>query len=260
MFRAVFVNQRGGVGKTVTTITMARWLADQGKRVLIVDTDSQGSLGYCLNLKAKAFLFHFVARGYSFEDCIVQAHERIDVLCSNRETMQAEASLMGQIGREQTFVHLFKPIESVYDAVLIDVAPSISLLQTCAMVYCENAIIPINMDALSFHGAVATQSLAGSLNDLVNAKVKIAAILPTQVIGGRQMTSTILETLRGWTTRFGLHLLPPIRTDAAVSKMVKQQVFLQDLDPECRAMKDYEAAFADLMAQVEEAHAQTTKA
>lgn len=248
MFKAVVTNQRGGVGKTITTITLARWLADQGKRVLIVDTDSQGSLGYCLKLKTKAFLFHFVARGYSFDECVMPAHERIDVLCSNRETVQAEASLMGQVGREQAFVHLFTPVEHNYDAVLFDVAPSVTLLQTCALVYCGQAVIPVDMDALSFHGAVATHSLAKILNDLVKAKVKIAAVLPTQVTERRQMTNTIMDTLRAWTETVSLPLLPPIHNDVAVSKMVKQQMFLQDFAPDCRALKDYEAAFEELMA------------
>jgi chromosome partitioning protein len=248
VFKAVITNQRGGVGKTITTITLARWLADQGKRVLIVDTDSQGSLGYCLKLKTKAFLFHFVARGYSFEECIVSAHERIDVLCSNRETVQAEASLMGQVGREQAFIHLFGPIESGYDAVLFDVAPSVTLLQTCALVYTGQAVVPVDMDALAFHGAVATHSLAKILNDLVRANVKIAGILPTQVTERRQMTNTIMDSLRAWTDSVSLPLLPSIHNDVAVSKMIKQQMFLQDFAPDCRALKDYEAAFQELMA------------
>lgn len=75
MIRLVVSNQRGGVAKTTTTHTLARYLADKNLRVLIIDTDPQGSVGAVLGLKAHNFLHQFVVHDLRFKDCIVQARE-----------------------------------------------------------------------------------------------------------------------------------------------------------------------------------------
>lgn len=251
MIRVVVSNQRGGVGKTTTTLVLARFLADKGRRVLVVDTDPQGSISVSLGLKPRSYLSHFIGQRYALRDCTVAAHAGIDVVCSNRETVQAEAMLMGAVGREQAFVHLFTPVEDAYDAVLFDVAPSVTLLQTCAMVYCRKALIPVDMDPLSLHGAIATHELTRILNELVRASVDVAGILPTQVNQRLQMTEIINNSLRAFAERTGIPILPAIRTDTSVAKAVKQRQFLQDFDPTSKAMEDYNAAFDRLLTILE---------
>src|SRR5215831_7030526 len=92
MIRLVILNQRGGVAKTTTVHTLARFLADRGRRVLIIDTDPQGSLGTVLGLKPTKYLNDFVIYNHLFKDCVVRACPGVDVLCSNRETVKTEAT------------------------------------------------------------------------------------------------------------------------------------------------------------------------
>lgn len=252
MMKLVISNQRGGVGKTTTSLVLARYLADKGKRVLMVDTDPQGSVSVTLGLKPTSYLSHFIGQRYSLRDCIVSAHPLIDVICSTRDTVQAEAMLMGAVGREQAFVHFFTPVESAYDAILFDVAPSVTLLQTCAMVYCGQTLIPVDMDPLSLHGAIATHELTRILNELVRASIHVVGILPTQVNNRLQMTEVINNSLRAFGERVGVPILPCIRTDATVAKAVKQKQFLQDFDPVCKAMGDYHTAFEQLLVLMKE--------
>lgn len=252
MIKLIVSNQRGGVGKTTTTLAFARYLADKGNRVLVVDTDPQGSVSVTLGLKPSSYLSHFIGQRYALKDVAVPAHPKIDVLCSNRETVQAEAMLMGAVGREQAFVHLFTPVEAGYDAILFDVAPSVTLLQTCAMVYCSKTLVPVDMDPLSLHGAVATHELTRILNDLINADVQVAGILPTQVNLRLQMTDVISNSLKAFAERAGIALLPAIRTDTTVAKATKQRMFLEDFDPACKAMEDYRIAFDRFMHVLEE--------
>ncbi len=251
MIKVVLSNQRGGCGKTTTTLALARYLADKGKRVLIVDTDPQGSIQVTLGLKPTNFISHFIAQRYALKDCVVPAHSLIDVMCGNRDTVLAEASLMGAVGREQAFIHLFRPFESDYDVILFDVAPSVTLLQTCAMVYCGQAVVPVDMDPLSFHGVVATHELAKILNDLVRASVQIAAVIPTQVNQRLQMTEVILKSLQGFAERTGIRILSSIRTDTSVAKATKQRQFLQDFDPTCKSVLDYTVAFDEIYPSLE---------
>src|SRR6201989_1365685 len=103
MLKLVISNQRGGVAKTTTTVALARYLADVGNRVLIIDTDPQGSVSVVLGLKTEGRSLHnFIIKNHAFRDCLVPAHQRIDVLPSNRETVQTETILMGHTARELT--------------------------------------------------------------------------------------------------------------------------------------------------------------
>jgi len=245
--RLVCANQRGGVAKTTTTVTLARYLADMGKRVLIIDTDPQGSVSVVLGLKAEGRSLHnFIIRKHAFRDCLVAAHERIDVLCSNRETVQTETILMGETARELTFQSIFPGVDGAYDAVLIDVAPSISLLQTCAMLYARQLLIPVSMDPLSLQGAAASFETAKMLNPLFRTDIRVVGVLPVMVDRRLQITETILQSLRDICTKNQVPLLHAIRTDASVTKASRQKQFLQDYDPKCKALEDYIRACADL--------------
>ena len=98
--KIVISNQRGGVSKTTTTTTLAREFTDRGKRVLVIDTDPQGSISSILNLKPEYGLYNFVIERLIFDDCIVRINENLHVMCSNRETTKVETLLMGNVARE----------------------------------------------------------------------------------------------------------------------------------------------------------------
>lgn len=246
IFRAVISNQRGGVAKTTTAVNVARYFADQGSKVLIIDTDPQGSVSAVLGLQPVNTLHSFVVKRLAFRECVVQAHPNIDVMCSARDTVQTEAILMGETARELTFVNLFPNVDRGYDIVLVDVAPSISLLQSCAMLYAQNLIIPVSMDGLSLQGAVASIETARTLSDLFRMPIKPVAILPVMVDRRYQLTEVILESLRVVSEKYGTPLLAQIRTDAAVSKANRKGQFLADFDPKCKALEDYVAACQEL--------------
>lgn len=246
MIRLVMSNQRGGVAKTTTTHTAARYFADQGLKVLLIDTDPQGSLGAVLGLKPRYYLHQFVMRNYPFQDCIVEAYPDIHILCSNRETAQTEQILYGMAGREMVFDNLFSRVDDDYDVVLIDVAPSISMLQNCALVYARQMLIPVAMDPLSLQGVGANFESARLLNTLFKLDVRPVAILPVMVDRRLQMTGIVMESLAELAERLHTPVLHPIRVDAAVTKAGRARQFLVDYDPKCRAAEDYQIACQQL--------------
>jgi chromosome partitioning protein len=246
VIRLVISNQRGGVAKTTTAVNVARYFADQGAKVLIIDTDPQGSVGSVLGLRSEHNLHSFVIRKLAFRECLVAAHPNIDVMCSARDTVQTEAILMGETARELTFQNLFPAVDRGYDVVLIDVAPSISLLQTCAMLYARQLLIPVSMDGLSLQGAIASIETARMLSDLFRTAIKTVALLPVMVDRRYQMTEMVMESLKGMSERYQVPLLTAIRTDANVTKSSRQKQFLVDYDPKCKALEDYTLASREL--------------
>ena len=247
MIRLVISNQRGGVSKTTTTTTLAREFADQGMRVLVIDTDPQGSVSSVLNLRPNYGLYNFVIERLRFDDCIVKVTEKLHVLCSNRETTKVETILMGNVAREHAFSQLFSLVEKDYDVVLIDVSPSITLLQTCAMVYAERVLIPIAMDTLSFQGAMASIEASKSLNQLLRSNIRTVGLLPVMVDRRLAMTSAILDGLEGLSKGLDIPLLHSIRTDQSVTKSARAGQFLADYDPKCKAIEDYREVAVELV-------------
>ena len=211
MTRVVVSNQRGGVSKTTTTTTIAREFADRGKRVLVIDTDPQGSISSILNLKPQHNLYNFVIERLRFEDCIVPVSDSLHVLCSSRETTKVEAILMGQTAREHSFVHLFS-------------ARSTSARQR----------------------AMASIEASKSLNQLLNLQIHTVGLLPVMVDRRLAMTSTVIKGLEGMSQGLKIPLLPAIRTDQSVTKAARAAQFLADFDPKCKAMEDYKAVANEL--------------
>lgn len=248
--KIVVSNQRGGVAKTTTTLALARYLADQGKKVLVIDTDPQGSITPLLGLKPTANLYDFLIRNFRFEESLTSAHPRIDVICSMRNTTEVEHHILGQVYREFVFEKVFGPYEHLYDAILVDVAPSISLLQTCAMIFCRNVLIPVAMETLSLQGCTASINSALVLNTQFRGgtvNVRTVGILPVMVNPRLQMTEVVMRTLHELSGTYGVPILPSIRQDVEVVKAAKKRKFLEDHAPGCRAVTDYHEACKQLL-------------
>ena len=243
MIGLVVSNQRGGVGKTTTAINYAGYLASHGKRVLLIDADSQGSINTYLGLKPVKYLFDMVVQKESLASCVTPHGPNLDVLCSNRDTSAAEAALMGQVAREMALKLLLKPAEGRYDYIIIDVAPSITLLQTCALVFAKHLLVPLDMDMLSVQGAQMAVESARMLNDIYGINIRVIGFLPTQVNQRHQVTSVVRSTLDFMSQRTGVPILPEIRTDQTVHKASRAKQFLLEYDPACKAAEDYLRAF-----------------
>jgi len=247
MIRITIGNQRGGVGKTTTAVTLARLWAERGLRTLLVDADPQGSIGSILRVKPELYLNDFLWNKRRLIDCVTQPADKLDVLCSNRDTLEAEQRAIATIGRERIFEIMFQPFEEQYDAVIIDVGPSLSLLQICAMVYTTDFLIPISMDALSVTGATAFFNTAQQLEVQIKKVCRCVGLLPTIVDHRYQNTEMVTKMIQLVSENYKAPVLPAIRTDAVVAKAIRQRCFIGDVDPKAKCLEDYKAVSEHLL-------------
>jgi chromosome partitioning protein len=247
MIRLTIGNQRGGVGKTTTAVTIARLWAEQGLRTLLVDADPQGSIGSILLVKPQLYLNDFLWHKRRLADCVTRPIPRLDILCSNRDTLEAEQRAIGTIGRERIFETIFQPIEENYDAVLVDIGPSLSLLQICAMVYTTDYLIPISMDALSVTGATAFFNTAEQLEIQLKKSCRCVGLLPTIVDHRYQNTEMVTKMIQLISDNYKVPVLPGIRTDSVVAKDIRQRQFIADVDPKAKCLEDYRTVSTQLL-------------
>src|ERR1044071_1755553 len=126
--KLVIANQKGGVAKTTTTLCLARYLAERGLRVLIIDTDPQGSITLALRgtNRVEHDLHDFIVRQLSFDLCKLNVAERLVVLASSKRTTKGDQMLGVNPNHLISFRGTFAPVEKDYDVMLFDCAPSIS--------------------------------------------------------------------------------------------------------------------------------------
>ncbi len=241
-------NQKGGVGKTSSTLSLARCFADRGRKVLMIDTDPQGNIWTTLNKlpqfkdKPPEYWIHnlFSDSPVAATQMAYSVHPNISAIFSSRHMFYAEARLASMTAKEMILSSLLSVIEQQYDVILFDVAPSISHIQTCAVAYTRNILIPVGMDNLSIEGAMSSLQTLELLNKMLKLDCTCLGFLPTMVDQRLSATEVVLHSLEALAAEWKIPLLPGIRTDQAVNRSLRAGKFLQDYDPKSRALEDYQ--------------------
>lgn len=262
MMKLTVANQRGGVGKTITALTLAKCMVETGKKVLLVDTDSQGSIRIALKLQNTGWLHQLMDNQAGLSEVITKTESGVDVICSDRRTQRIEAVLANTVAREMVFYSLLAPAERLYDAVIFDVSPAVCALQSSSIAYTRNVLIPVSMDSLAVEGGMASIQTIQILNDMLRLGCRCVGFLPTMIDRRASATEVVLATLDALSSRYAIPILQGIRTDQAVNKAMRINKFLHDFDPKSRALEDYRAVTKGLMEVLESPHVeaqQTTR-
>ncbi|MDN5917551.1 MAG: AAA family ATPase, partial [Pseudonocardia sp.] len=177
-------NQKGGVGKTTSTINLGAALAEYGRRVLLVDFDPQGALSVGLGVQAhelESTIYNLLMeKGVEADDVIRPTNvENMDLLPSNIDLSAAEVQLVTEVGREQALGRALKRTLSDYDIILIDCQPSLGLLTINALACADAVLIPLACEFFSLRGVALLMDTIDKVQDRLNPDLKLLGILAT---------------------------------------------------------------------------------
>ncbi|MEZ0364987.1 ParA family protein [Mycobacterium sp. pUA109] len=195
-------NQKGGVGKTTSTINLGAALAEYGRRVLLVDLDPQGALSAGLGVPHYELdhTIHnlLVEPRVSIDDVLMHTRVRhMDLVPSNIDLSAAEIQLVNEVGREQSLHRALHPVLDRYDYVLIDCQPSLGLLTVNGLACADGVIIPTECEYFSLRGLALLTDTVEKVRDRLNPKLTISGILVTRydprTVNSREVMARVVE-------------------------------------------------------------------
>jgi len=194
------VNQKGGVGKTTSTVSLGSALADYGRKVLLVDFDPQGALSVALGMNPNEMdlsIYNLLTQSdCHIGDVIVNTRvPGLDLVPSNIDLSAAEVQLVSEVGREYALQRVLAPIIEDYDIVLIDCQPSLGLLTLNALTASTEVIIPMETEYFALRGVALLKDTIDKVVSRLNPELRILGVLPTmynpRTLHGREVLQSV---------------------------------------------------------------------
>ncbi|MGV3588862.1 MAG: ParA family protein [Adhaeribacter sp.] len=238
------INQKGGTGKTTTTINLGSALSKTGKKILLIDLDPQANLSYSLGVEEPEGTLADVFSGNKSLNQIILKQDIVSIAPGSNELVDIEISLVTQPQRESFLKNILAEAKG-YDFILIDCPPSLSLLTVNALAASDEVLIPLQMEVLTLQGLSQILNTVKQVQSAFNPKLKVKGIVVVMFDKRRKLSSEIQEYLeqniaeRIFKTR--------IRLNVKLAEAPSFGKSVLDYDPGSYGAQDYQALAAEFL-------------
>lgn len=193
-------NQKGGVGKTTTTINLSACLAEAGKRVLVIDMDPQGNTTSGLGIEkdeAENTIYEVILRTVDIKDAIIKdIFDNLDIISSNVNLAGAEIDLIDVDNREYILKDSLAEVKDNYDFIILDCPPSLSMLTVNAMTASNTVLVPIQCEYYALEGLTQLMHTINLVKKKLNKKLELEGVVFTMYDSRTNLSLQVVENVK----------------------------------------------------------------
>lgn len=253
------VNQKGGVGKTTTSVNLGAALAEKGKKVLLLDIDAQANLTTHLGLGPKEdsqgvedgalvpeFTIYDVLKGSkTIHEVIIHRSEKLHVVPSSLLLSAADLELGGVVGRELILKRALDKVKNEYDVVVIDCPPALGLLSLNALAAVEKVVIPVQSEYLALHGVRQLLDTIDQVRSIYNPTLVVGGVLICLHDSRKRLARAVADTIRNY---FGnLVFTSVVRSNVSLAEAPASGQTIFEYAPKSSGAEDYSALAEEVL-------------